>query len=75
VKVILGGIAIEMNTLIQSILFLSGKIEHLPSRRKVYINKNKKDPEFMIKLEEALKKINKLNIRHPRGMIYEFELI
>jgi hypothetical protein len=28
----------------------------------------------MIKLEEALKRINKLNIHHPRGMIYEFEL-
>ena len=74
VKVILDGISIEMNTLIQSILFLSGRIEHLPGRRKIYINKNKKDPEFMVKLEEALKRINKLNIHNPKGMIYEFEL-
>jgi hypothetical protein len=75
VKVILGETAMEMNTLIQSILFLSGRIEHLPGRRKVYINKNKKDPEFMAKLKEALTRLNELNIHHPKGTIYEFELI
>ena len=33
---------IEMNTLIQSILFLSGRIEHLPDRRKISSTKMKK---------------------------------
>lgn len=74
-KVILDETAIEMNTLIQSIMFLSGNIEHLPGRRKVSVNKNPKDPKFMAKLAHGLSKLNALNIRHPSGAIYEFELI
>jgi transposase len=73
-KVILDEAAIEMNTLIQSILFLSGRIEHLPGRRKVWINKNPKDPKFMAKLARGLSKLNALNIRHSSGAIYEFGL-
>ncbi len=73
-KEILDETAIEMNTLIQSILFLPGRIEHHPGRRKVYIKKNNKDSKFMIKLAKGLAKLNSLNIRHPSGAIYEFEL-
>ena len=73
-KEILDNTPIEMNTLIQSILFLSGKIEHLPDRRKVYINKNEKDPQFMKKLERGLSKLNALKICHPSGVFYEFVL-
>ena len=73
-KEILDHIPVEMNTLIQSNLFLSGKIEHLPGRRKVCINKNKKDPKFMEKLSNGLSKLNALKIRHPSGAIYEFAL-
>jgi len=73
-KVILDDMRIEMNTLIQSILFLSGTIEQLPDIRKVSINKNKKDPKFMANLSKGLKKLNALNIRHPSGAIYEFIL-
>ena len=73
-KEILDDAPIEMNTLIQSILFLSGRIEHLPNRRKIFINQNKKDPKFMAKLAKGLSKLNSLNIRHPSGAIYEFEL-
>ena len=74
-KVILDQASIEMNTLIQSILFLPGRIEHLPSRRKVYVYRNKKDPEFMANLEKGFSKINAFKIRHPSGAIYEFELV
>ena len=63
-----------MNTLIQFILFLFGKVEHLPDRRKVYINKNEKDPQFMKKLQKGLSKLNALKIRHPSGVVYEFAL-
>ena len=73
-KVILDGMRIEMNTLIQSILFLPGTIEQLPDIRKVSINKSKKDPKFMANLSKGLKKLNALNIRHPSGAIYEFIL-
>lgn len=73
-KVILDNMNIEMNTLIQSILFLSGTIEQSPDLRKVYINANKKDPKFMAELSKGLKKLNELKIRHPGGTIYEFEL-
>jgi len=73
-KVILDNMRIEMNTLIQSILFLSGTIEQLPDIRKVSINKNKKDPKFMAKLSKGLKKLNALKIHHPSGAIYEFVL-
>jgi len=73
-KEILDETAIEMNTLIQSILYLPGRIEHYPGRRKVYIKKNDKDSKFMIKLAKGLAKLNSLNIRHPSGAIYEFEL-
>ncbi len=73
-KVILDDMRIEMNTLIQSILFLSGTIEQLPDIRKVSINKNKKDPKFMANLSKGLKKLNVLNIRHPSGAVYEFIL-
>jgi transposase len=72
-KVILEDTPIEMNTLIQSILFLPGRIEHLPGCRKVYVNRNKKDPEFMAKLEKGFSKLNAFKIRHPSGAIYEFE--
>ncbi|ODS34370.1 MAG: hypothetical protein SCARUB_00501 [Candidatus Scalindua rubra] len=74
VKEILDNTPIEMNTLIQSILFLFGKFEHLPDRRKVYINKNEKDPQFMKKLQKGLSKLNALKIRHPSGVAYEFVL-
>ena len=73
-KEILDETAIEMNTLIQSILYLPGRIEHDPGRRKVYIKKNAKDSKFMIKLAKGLSKLNSLNIRHPSGAIYEFKL-
>jgi transposase len=73
-KEMLDDTPIEMNTLIQSILFLSGKIEHLRDRRKVYINKNEKDPQFMKKLERGLSKLNAFKICHPSGVFYEFIL-
>ncbi|GAH59950.1 unnamed protein product, partial [marine sediment metagenome] len=73
-KEILDNTPIEMNTLIQSILFLSGTIEHLPDRRKVYINKNEKNPQFMKKLQRGLSKLNALKICHPSGVFYEFVL-
>jgi len=53
-KEILDGMCVEMNILIQSILFLSGTIEQLPDYRKVCINKNEKDPEFMDILSRGL---------------------
>ena len=73
-KEVLDNTPIEMNTLIQSILFLFGKIEHLPDRRKVYINKNEKDPQFIKKLKKGLLKLNDLKICHPSGVFYEFVL-
>ena len=73
-KEILDNTPIEMNTLIQSILFLFGKIEHLPDRRKVYITKNEKDPQFMKKLQRGLSKLNALKIYHHSGVFYEFVL-
>ena len=74
-KEILDESSIEMNTLIQSILFLSGTIEQSSSYRKVYINENKKDPKFMTKLSKGLSKLNSLNIRHPSGAIYAFKIV
>jgi len=74
-KEILNESSIEMNTLIQSILFLSGTIEQLPDYRKVCINQNKKDPKFMTKLSKGLSKLNSLNIRHPSGAIYVFKIV
>jgi hypothetical protein len=74
-KVVLDETPIEMNTLIQSILFLSGRIEHFPGRRRVSVKRNPKDPKFMAKLADGLSKLNALNIRHPSGAIYEFALI
>ncbi len=71
-KVILNDLVVEMNTLIQSILFLSGTVEQRPDFRRVCINHNKKEPEFMAMLSEGLKKLNALKIRHPSGAIYEF---
>ena len=71
-KEILDDICVEMNTLIQSILFLSGTIEQFPDYRRVYINKNDKDPKFMEKLSMGLLKLNALKSRHPSGAIYEF---
>ena len=71
-KEILDNTPIEMNTLIQSILFLSGRVEQLPDRRKVYINKNEKDPQFMNKLQKGLLKLNALKIRTPSSGFYEF---
>ncbi len=73
-KEILDDMHVEMSTLIQSILFLSGTIEQFPDYRKVYINKNEKDPKFMEKLSKGLLKLNALKIRHPSNAIYEFTL-
>ena len=73
-KEILDDMLLELNTLIQSILFLSGAIEHLPDSRKVYLNKNEKDPNFMKKLLRGFGKLNALKIRHHSGAIYEFAL-
>jgi hypothetical protein len=73
-KVILNDLVVEMNTLIQSILFLSGTVEQRADVRRVCINHNKKEPKFMAMLSEGLKKMNALKIRHPSGVIYEFTL-
>ncbi|GAG82468.1 unnamed protein product, partial [marine sediment metagenome] len=73
-KEILDDMHVEMSTLIQSILFLSGTIEQFPDYRKVYINKNEKDPKFMEKLSKGLLKLNALKIRHSSNAIYEFTL-
>lgn len=73
-KTVFDDTPIEMNTLIQSILFLSGSIEELPDRRKILLTKNEKDVVFMSKLAKGLIKLNALNIRHPSGARYEFEL-
>lgn len=71
---ILGGIQIEMNTLIQSILFLSGTIERRKKHYRVIISMNKKDPTFMEMLSKGLSKMNELKIRRPDGRVYEFEI-
>ena len=73
-KEILDNTPIEMNTLIQSILFLSGTIEQFPEYRKININKNEKDSKFMEKLSRGMQKLNALKIRHANGAIYEFKL-
>lgn len=73
-KEILADASIQMNTLIQNILFLPGRIEYLPNHRKIYINKNNKNPKFMAMLAKGLSRLNALNIQHPSGTIYEFEL-
>jgi hypothetical protein len=74
-QVILEEPSLEMNTLIQSTLFLSGRIEQHPGYRKIYLNSNKKEPTFMATLEKGLSKINALKIRHPSGVVYQFELV
>ena len=74
-KEILEEESIEMNTLIQSIFFLSGTIEQYSSYRKVRLNKNQKEPIFMAKLSKGLSKLNSLSIRHPSGAIYMFEFV
>ncbi len=73
-KEILDDMPVEMNTLVQSILFLSGTIKQYPDRRKISINRNEKDSKFMDTLLTGLQKLNSLNIRHSSGVIYEFEL-
>ena len=73
-RVILDNMHIEMNTLIQSILFLSGSIEQTSDIRKICLNENKKDSTFMAVLSKGLKELNLLKIRHPSGRTYEFEL-
>jgi len=73
-KEILNDISVEMNTLVQSILFLSGTIEQFPDCRKVNINRNEKDTKFMETLSRGLQKLNALKIRHPSGATYEFSL-
>ena len=73
-KEILGNQSMEMNTLIQSILFLPGTIEQYPDCRRVMIKRNEKDPKFMERLSEGLQKLNGFKIRHASGAIYEFVL-
>jgi len=73
-KEILEEAAIEMTTLIQSILYLPGRIENDTGRRRAYIKNNERDPAFMRKLTKGLSKLNALNIRHPGGPVYEFKL-
>jgi transposase len=73
-KIILNETPIEMNALIQSILFLPGSIELVPGRRIIHLTKNEKDTAFMEKLAQGLTKLNELNIRHPSGATYEFKL-
>jgi transposase len=66
--------SLEMSTLVQSILFLSGTVEQLSDRRKVTINRNEKDPTFMETLSRGLHKLNALKINNQSGKIYEFQL-
>ncbi len=74
-KEILGDLSVEMNTLVQSILFLSGTVEQFPDRRRINIDRNEKDPKFMDTLSRGLQKLNRLKIRHSSGAMYEFALV
>ena len=58
-KVILDNMRIEMNTLIQSILFLSGTIAQLPDIRKVSINKKQKRSKVYGEAIERVKEIER----------------
>ena len=75
VKEIFNDAPMEMNALIQSILFLSGTIEYMPDKVRINIKRNEKDFKFMDKLEVGLKKMNSFKIRHHSGNYYEFVLV
>lgn len=73
IKKILDDQPIEMNTLVQSILFLSGTIIQTSTKRIVCLNMNQKEPIFTEKLKNGFTILNQLNIRHPNGSIYHFD--
>ena len=74
IKKILDDKPMEMNTLIQSVLFLDGKVKQTSDIRFVHIRPNQKDPTFMECLEKGLERLNQLDICHLNGTKYCFKM-
>lgn len=65
---------VTLATLLHRIFLLPATIEQTKEWRRVYLKRNRKDKAMMAVLEQALPKLNQLNLRHTTGRRLEFFL-
>ena len=61
-----------MNRLVHSILHMPALIEETKETKRVTLRYNKKDPDMMARLGEAIGRINKLGLKELNGKTVEF---
>ena len=72
IKYFLGGEPISMVSLIHRVIHLHATIEETKDVRKIILQDNHQDPTMMKNLQNAIKKLNGLKIRGPKGKIMKF---
>ncbi|MFX0203286.1 MAG: hypothetical protein ACFFCW_44850 [Candidatus Hodarchaeota archaeon] len=75
IKHFLDGASISMTMILHRIIHLKAIIEESEEVRRIKLTRNDKDPEMMRKLSFALEKLNRLQIRGPRGKYMSFSLV
>ena len=68
------GTPMSMETVLHQIIHLQAVIEEGEYERRVMLKRNDKAPEMMRQLSAALKKLNGLDVRGPKGKIMRFAL-
>jgi transposase len=67
IRYFLGGESISMVSLIHRVIHLHATIEETKNVRKIILQDNQQDPTMMKNLQSAVKKLNGLKIRGPKG--------
>ena len=69
------GKKMSFQKLFESIFDLSGKVRLEDNQRKIDIDRNPKELEFMKKLEHGFEIVNDMNIKDLNGYTYSFQLV
>ncbi len=72
IRYYLGGEPISMVSLIHRVIHLHATIEETENIRKITLQNNQQDPTMMRNLRRAVKKLNELEIRGPKGKVMKF---
>jgi len=72
IRYFLGGEPISMVSLIHRVIHLPATIEETKNVRKIILQDNHQDPTMMKNLQSAVKKLNRLKIRGPKGKVMNF---
>jgi transposase len=71
---LMGGSPLSLVNLLHTVLFLSGRVEETATIRHVTLEKNEVETDAMDRLQQAIERINAMNIEDDKGRRYRFAL-